>query len=221
MDSMGGNGALPSPEGSPVLRNTQQMRTAARSRIGCCSVAGPFGPLSGVTARVRSLRRENCPAVPWRQSDLYRSHSAFQGWREGCAWVSIWLVVECRLCLLTLQWRRSATTHKLGWRKRSLKVRLPSPAPPVRDSCHHLLGHSQAYKEIKEDGHPIIIISGGDIVRLLEGEGRELAAEHAFMAELFPGRSGCQCGLKNLALRLFFLLHRALCTWDFGIVRSG
>ncbi len=30
---------------------------------------------------------------------------------------------------------------------------------------------SQAYKEIKEDGHPIIIISGGDIVRILKNKG--------------------------------------------------
>ncbi|KAI94728.1 hypothetical protein T281_09360 [Rhodomicrobium udaipurense JA643] len=31
--------------------------------------------------------------------------------------------------------------------------------------------HSQAYKEIKEDGHPIIIISGGDIIRILKEKG--------------------------------------------------
>lgn len=31
--------------------------------------------------------------------------------------------------------------------------------------------HTQAYKEIKEDGHPIIIISGGDIVSILREKG--------------------------------------------------
>jgi hypothetical protein len=29
----------------------------------------------------------------------------------------------------------------------------------------------QAYKEIREDGHPIIVIAGGDIVRILIGKG--------------------------------------------------
>jgi hypothetical protein len=31
--------------------------------------------------------------------------------------------------------------------------------------------NSQAYKEIKEDGHPIIVVSGGDIVRILKDKG--------------------------------------------------
>ena len=31
--------------------------------------------------------------------------------------------------------------------------------------------HGQAYKEIKEDDHPIIIVSGGDIVRILKEKG--------------------------------------------------
>lgn len=31
--------------------------------------------------------------------------------------------------------------------------------------------NAQAYKEIKEDGHPIVIISGGDIVRILKEKG--------------------------------------------------
>ncbi|MBL8160225.1 restriction endonuclease [Candidatus Saccharibacteria bacterium] len=31
--------------------------------------------------------------------------------------------------------------------------------------------NDQAYKEIIEDGHPVVIISGGDIVRILEGAG--------------------------------------------------
>lgn len=31
--------------------------------------------------------------------------------------------------------------------------------------------HFQAYKEIKEDGHPIIVISGGDIIRILTEKG--------------------------------------------------
>ncbi|MGB4101274.1 MAG: restriction endonuclease [Alphaproteobacteria bacterium] len=31
--------------------------------------------------------------------------------------------------------------------------------------------NSQAYKEIKEDGHPIVIISGGDIIRILREKG--------------------------------------------------
>jgi hypothetical protein len=31
--------------------------------------------------------------------------------------------------------------------------------------------HAQAYKEIKDDGHPIIVISGGDIIRILKEKG--------------------------------------------------
>ena len=31
--------------------------------------------------------------------------------------------------------------------------------------------HEQAYKEIVEDGHPIIVISGGDIINILKKKG--------------------------------------------------
>lgn len=31
--------------------------------------------------------------------------------------------------------------------------------------------HYQAYREIKEDGHPIIVISGGDVIRILKDKG--------------------------------------------------
>ena len=31
--------------------------------------------------------------------------------------------------------------------------------------------HAQVYKEIKDDGHPIIVISGGDIIRILKEKG--------------------------------------------------
>ena len=31
--------------------------------------------------------------------------------------------------------------------------------------------HDQAYREIKEDGHPIIVVSGVDIVKLLRTHG--------------------------------------------------
>ena len=31
--------------------------------------------------------------------------------------------------------------------------------------------HDQAYREIKEDGHPIIVIAGADIIGLLKAHG--------------------------------------------------
>ena len=42
--------------------------------------------------------------------------------------------------------------------------------------------NSQAYKEIKEDGHPIIIISGSDIVRILKNNG--IFSQHSLIAWL-------------------------------------
>lgn len=49
--------------------------------------------------------------------------------------------------------------------------------------------NAQAYKEIKEDGHPIIIISGGDIVRILRDKG--ISSRQALTSWLnsFEGRS--------------------------------
>lgn len=45
----------------------------------------------------------------------------------------------------------------------------------------------QAYKEIKEDGHPIIVISAADIVELLRANGRGTAAQvSAWLKEEFP-----------------------------------
>lgn len=45
----------------------------------------------------------------------------------------------------------------------------------------------QAYREIKEDQHPILIISGSDIVEILRGHGRP-DAQHvlAWLATEFP-----------------------------------
>lgn len=42
--------------------------------------------------------------------------------------------------------------------------------------------HSQAYKEIKEDGHPILVISGGDLVNILKEHG--ISTSHAMTAWL-------------------------------------
>jgi len=45
----------------------------------------------------------------------------------------------------------------------------------------------QAYKEIKEDRHPIVVISAGDIVDLLRGQGiGSIAAVKNWLAEEFP-----------------------------------
>ena len=45
----------------------------------------------------------------------------------------------------------------------------------------------QAYKEIKEDQHPIVVISASDIVELLRRNGRgSVTAVGAWLAEEFP-----------------------------------
>lgn len=47
--------------------------------------------------------------------------------------------------------------------------------------------HSQAYSEIKEDRHPIIVISGGDIVRILKSQGiTSLTEVSAWLRTNFP-----------------------------------
>lgn len=55
--------------------------------------------------------------------------------------------------------------------------------------------HGQAYSEIKEDGHPIIIISGGDIVRLLKSDGiTSTQALEAWLRRNFGGRRFADIG---------------------------
>jgi hypothetical protein len=47
--------------------------------------------------------------------------------------------------------------------------------------------HQQAYKEIKEDEHPVVIISGGDIVRILARRGISRTEEvAAWLSGEFP-----------------------------------
>jgi hypothetical protein len=46
---------------------------------------------------------------------------------------------------------------------------------------------AQAYREVKEDGHPIVVISGGDIVDLLRLNGHStVAAVVAWLRSEFP-----------------------------------
>lgn len=48
--------------------------------------------------------------------------------------------------------------------------------------------HSQAYQEIIEDGHPIVVIAGGDIVRILTKHGLgDVTALHEWLAAGEPG----------------------------------
>lgn len=49
--------------------------------------------------------------------------------------------------------------------------------------------NAQAYKEIKEDGHPIVIISGGDIVRILREKGINSRAALIGWLDALTGRS--------------------------------
>ena len=44
--------------------------------------------------------------------------------------------------------------------------------------------HVQAYKEIKDDGHPIIVISGADIVRILKSTSQTALTSAVFVTEL-------------------------------------
>ena len=45
----------------------------------------------------------------------------------------------------------------------------------------------QTYQEIKEDGHPVVIISGADIIRILYEAGIKTKAEvEQWLAEKFP-----------------------------------
>jgi hypothetical protein len=37
--------------------------------------------------------------------------------------------------------------------------------------------HDQAYREIREDGHPVVIIAGRDLVDLLKGRGFDTAGK--------------------------------------------
>lgn len=47
--------------------------------------------------------------------------------------------------------------------------------------------HQQAYKEIRDDGHPVVILSARDLVELLRGKGLGTAAEVADWLEArFP-----------------------------------
>ena len=47
--------------------------------------------------------------------------------------------------------------------------------------------HEQAYREIREDGHPIVVMSGADIVKVLRGVGiTTIAALSAWLEQEFP-----------------------------------
>jgi hypothetical protein len=47
--------------------------------------------------------------------------------------------------------------------------------------------HAQAYQEIREDGHPVVILAGRDIVEILKKSGRDtVAAISRFLNESYP-----------------------------------
>ena len=46
---------------------------------------------------------------------------------------------------------------------------------------------SQAYKEIRDDAHPVVILAGADLVRIIKEQGLTTPAElRAFLAEKYP-----------------------------------
>jgi hypothetical protein len=47
--------------------------------------------------------------------------------------------------------------------------------------------HAQAYQEIREDGHPVVILAGRDLVEILKKSGHDTAATiRRFLSESYP-----------------------------------
>ena len=47
--------------------------------------------------------------------------------------------------------------------------------------------HAQAYQEIREDGHPVVILAGRDLVEILKKSGHDTAAAiRRFLSESYP-----------------------------------
>jgi hypothetical protein len=47
--------------------------------------------------------------------------------------------------------------------------------------------HHQAYQEIREDGHPVVILAGRDLVNILKARGHQTAsAIRRYLNESYP-----------------------------------
>ncbi|MEP7023378.1 MAG: restriction endonuclease, partial [Actinomycetota bacterium] len=47
--------------------------------------------------------------------------------------------------------------------------------------------HSQAYQEIREDGHPVVILAGRDIIEILKARGHDtVSAIRHYLSDSYP-----------------------------------
>jgi hypothetical protein len=84
-------------------------------------------------------------------------------------------------------WRPSARAHQQRRRERDKPTHLAAPAPPIRRPGHYPLPRYQAYREIREDGHPVVVLAGRDVIERLKDRGLDnITAIRQHLHDAYP-----------------------------------